>query len=78
MTEQWWCSSCPKCKEKNWINNGDPSDLTVMDVEGIRCWSCQHCWRLSEELDYADEMEDNDDPYFEDGRHFEEIKHEKS
>ena len=75
MTEQWWRSHCQKCKQANWINNGDPSDQTVADVEGIRCWNCGHCWRLADELDYADEIDEENDPYYEDGRHFEEVKH---
>lgn len=33
---------CPNCRNVNWFNNGDESDLTVPDVEAIRCWSCRH------------------------------------
>jgi hypothetical protein len=77
MLEQWFSDYCAKCKSRNFINNGDPSDQTVMDVEGIRCWNCGHCWRL-EEVDEIDQDNINDDPYYEDGVHFEEVKHEKN
>lgn len=63
--------SCPKCKSLNWVNNGDTSDLTEMDVTGIRCWNCGKCW----EIDYDDYIIEKD-PYddsdicYEDGRNF--------
>jgi hypothetical protein len=32
---------CPKCKSTCWVNNGDESDLTAVDVEGVICWKCK-------------------------------------
>lgn len=84
MLEQWFSDHCAKCKSRNFINNGDPNDQTVMDVEGIRCWNCGHCWRLDPDNDdasvvlYLSEYEEADDPYYENGVHFEEVKHEKN
>lgn len=49
----WIEDRCPKCRKSNFVNNGDVSDQTVSDVEGIICWNCGHCWvitGLEEEL----------------------------
>ena len=84
MLEQWFSDHCAKCKSRNFINNGDPSDQTVMDVEGIRCWNCGHCWKLGPDDDFGLQLSDTepdeeaDDPYYEDGVHFEEVKHENT
>ena len=37
---------CPKCGKANFNNNGDPQDLTGVDIEAIRCWSCKNCYPL--------------------------------
>jgi len=42
MTVQICDIKCPKCNQKNWVNTGDPSDVTAPDVEAVRCWSCLH------------------------------------
>ncbi len=73
MVEQWFSDYCEKCKSRNFINNGDLSDITGFDVQGIRCWNCGHCWRLDHLYEEFAEAED-DDPYYEDGVHFEEVK----
>jgi hypothetical protein len=72
MIEQWFRCRCPKCENLNWINNGDPADMTIPDVEGINCWNCQHSWKISEFEEEEDE--DEEDVYYVDGLHFEEIK----
>jgi|TARA_Y100000310_G_scaffold277483_1_gene295254 hypothetical protein len=41
---------CPKCGKINWVNNGDTSDLTVSDVEAIRCWSCRNEWFIGYDM----------------------------
>lgn len=68
MVQIWFQDNCPECRSSNWINDGDPSDLTAMDVGGIKCWKCGHCWKLDE----FSEASDEDD--FEDGRNFIEVK----
>ena len=73
---QWHEDYCPKCAKSNWIDNGNPQDMTVGDIEGIRCWNCGHCWLLGEEFEYEQEEED-DNHYYEDGRDFKEVKHKK-
>ena len=79
---QWYEDYCPKCQKSNWIDNGDPQDMTVEDVEGIRCWNCGHCWLLGEECDLDEEEcdeaeQDKDGHYYEDGKDFKEVKHKK-
>lgn len=37
---------CPYCGAINYINNGNTEDLTVSDVEAIKCWKCKHAWLL--------------------------------
>lgn len=39
---------CPSCLKKNWIDNGDTEDLTVMDVEAFICWNCKETAVLSD------------------------------
>lgn len=36
----WFEIECPACGKVNWINNGDPSDLSRPDVEACKCWEC--------------------------------------
>ena len=33
---------CPKCEALCWVNNGDIDDLTLPDIEAIKCWHCTH------------------------------------
>lgn len=42
--EVYYSDTCPKCGKKNFTAYGDPSDLTVPDIEGLRCWNCKHEW----------------------------------
>lgn len=37
---QWLEITCPHCHVNNWIDNGDPTDMTGFDVEGFQCWHC--------------------------------------
>ena len=80
MIEQWWCSSCPHCKNSNWVNNGDPNDFSATDVEGIICWHCGHRWLIAEfdDFEFSEEEGNEDEPYYVNGRHFEEVKDESS
>lgn len=39
---------CPSCGVKCWFNNGDIEDLTVPDVEAVRCWKCSHEFKTDE------------------------------
>mgnify|MGYP001603977767 CR=1 FL=1 len=65
MLEQWFSDHCPKCSQRNFVSNGDTSDLTVEDVQGICCWKCGHCWMISDD----DGLED-DEVYYENGINF--------
>jgi hypothetical protein len=40
--ESWYRIICPKCEFSNWVNNGDESDLSGVDIEGYKCWQCGH------------------------------------
>ena len=64
MFETWYCMDCPRCGVKNWVNNGNTEDLTVPDVEGIRCHSCHHEWLLGEDFAGLTTLEN---AYIEDG-----------
>ena len=30
--------------ETNHMNNRDFEDLTISDVEAVKCWECNHLW----------------------------------
>jgi len=49
MADSWYKEWCPKCDAVNWICNGDESDLTAIDVEGVKCHKCGHIWYLGDE-----------------------------
>lgn len=51
MIEQWLSDNCPKCGEKNFVNNGDPDDMTICDIDGIKCWNCRHEWLMEPIID---------------------------
>jgi len=34
----WLELSCPECFAINWLDNGDPTDMTGFDQEGFTCW----------------------------------------
>jgi len=51
--------------------------MTGYNPEGIRCWGCEHCWNLSDDMDYNDEMPEGENPQYDLGKHFEEVKHER-
>ena len=40
MADAWYKEYCPKCETVNWVCNGDESDLSGVDIEGIRCREC--------------------------------------
>ena len=40
MTNTWYESNCPDCDKKNWVCDGDTSDLSEMDIEAVKCWNC--------------------------------------
>lgn len=48
-TEVWFKIWCPKCEKPNWVCDGDPTDLTGVDIEAIKCWKCSHSWWLDDD-----------------------------
>ena len=56
--ESWYTEYCPKCNSKNWINNGDESDITGIDIDTIKCWKCSSVSLITPEgleiIDYKD------------------------
>ena len=50
--EIWLKEYCPKCNTINWINNGDEGDLTILDIEVIKCRKCNYIFWLGEEEDF--------------------------
>jgi transposase-like protein len=39
--ETWYKVTCPSCEETNWVCDGDTTNFTDVDVEGMKCWSCK-------------------------------------
>jgi len=60
MSEAWYKEYCPKCKTHNWVCNGDETDLSGIDVEGIKCRECGHIWFLDDEEIWEDIKEFTD------------------
>jgi hypothetical protein len=56
MSEAWHHKRCPECDITNWICNGDESDLSATDVEGIKCFSCGHKYYIGFDYDEASEF----------------------
>ena len=57
--EKWYKEFCPKCDSSNWLNNGDETDLTGLDIEAIKCHNCGEIFLLG--------FEDEEDLMFENG-----------
>ena len=45
----WLELSCPGCSTTNWVDNGDPQDMTGFDSEGYKCWKCGKTFTLEGE-----------------------------
>ena len=61
--ESWYTDNCPKCGSVNWVCNGDESDMTRPDIDGVKCWNCKTVWLLEDQRIVSE-----DDNYFiEDG-----------
>ena len=45
----WLELTCPNCHTTNWVDNGDPADMTGFDDEGYECWKCQGQFTLEGE-----------------------------
>ena len=58
MRESWYKEWCPECETVNWFCNGDESDLSGIDIEGIKCRACGHIWYLGDQdmYDFDAEM----------------------
>jgi len=50
--ESWIKCRCSKCKRINWVNQGDTTDLTGVDVEIVKCWSCGEESTCDDETEY--------------------------
>jgi hypothetical protein len=46
MASIWYKEYCPKCDTRNWVYGGDPTDITEMDVETIKCRKCDHIFTI--------------------------------
>jgi hypothetical protein len=42
---------CPHCHASCWVNNGNEDDVTVPDIEAVRCHACKAVFRVDAELD---------------------------
>jgi hypothetical protein len=61
--ESWYTDNCPKCYTLNWWCNGDESDMTQCDIEGVKCWNCKKVWSLEDR-----KLVKEDAIYFADGQ----------
>lgn len=68
--ETWIKINCPFCKKNNWLNNGDPNDMTVTDVEACECWKCNKKFVLDEEFleEYYEDEQNIEDLFAEKGK----------
>lgn len=60
--ETWYRVECPSCGKNNWLNNGDVTDQTAMDVTSFACWNCNKKCNLDpydNDYDYGDECCDD-------------------
>ena len=72
MSEAWYKEYCPYCETYNWVSNGDPQDLSGVDVEGIKCRKCGKIFVLGdfsvEEFLEDFQYEELDDINWEEGK----------
>lgn len=45
---QYLSFDCPNCQKYCIYSNGDISDLTVGDVETVKCWNCKQVSKVPE------------------------------
>ena len=57
----WIEARCCHCNTANLIDDGDTSDMTVMDVEGFVCWKCETNNEFTEDGDVVASQEDQID-----------------
>ncbi len=50
----WESEACPNCGVTNWIDTGDPQDMTGRDVSAAKCYACDHSWWLYDASDDTD------------------------
>lgn len=47
--ETWYKTWCPYCNAANFHCNGNESDLSGVDVDGIKCRECSKIYSLCED-----------------------------
>ena len=47
---QWISDVCRGCEQTNWLDMGDPNDLTGHDPVACCCHNCGHSWWLGGEI----------------------------
>lgn len=47
-TETVYKMPCPGCSHLNFVSNGDESDVSGVDVQAVKCWSCKKVFPVSE------------------------------
>jgi hypothetical protein len=66
----WGEVYCPSCETRNFIRLGEMSSGDSIEVEAVRCWSCQNEFWVNEEGLDEDELNDLGsitDSYIEEG-----------
>jgi len=49
-SETWHKIHCPECDTINWVNDGDLSDMSAIDVEGCECRQCGYIWVFNADM----------------------------
>ncbi len=50
MPDTWYKNWCSKCETVNWVCDGDTTDLSGIDIDGIKCRKCGHIDLFNEEM----------------------------
>lgn len=56
--EVYFKTTCPYCEGRNWVCDGDPSDLTYPYLDGVECRICGKRYWLGDPLDANQKIED--------------------
>lgn len=56
------CFSCAKCSALQRVYNGDPNDLTLPDIDAVKCFRCGHVERFDDRPDADSEFSVTGEP----------------
>lgn len=53
MVDVYYRARCPHCGALNWVQEGDINDLSQLDIDSIKCFSCDTIFLLTEPDEYG-------------------------